>query len=250
VNCQEMRGLVHAYLDGELDLVRNLEMEGHLRDCPTCARALANNRTVQSAFRSGPFYYHAPGSLKARIRSKLGAAKPRVRALRGPARAWMGLAASWLLVFVLGWQIAGLQSRSSAEDLLMREVLSSHVRSLQVAGRQTDVASSNQHTVKPWFQGHLDFSPPVKDLKEEFLLIGGRLDYLGDHPVAALVYKRREHYINLFIWPSSSESDAGPAVLTRQGYHLIHWTDAGLTNWAVSDLNEKELEEFVNLIRS
>jgi anti-sigma factor RsiW len=163
----------------------------------------------------------------------------------------MGVAASLTLVFVLGWQIAGLQSRSSAEDLLVREVLSSHVRSLLVASHQTDVASSDQHTVKPWFQGHLDFSPPVKDLsKDDFLLIGGRLDYLGDHPVAALVYKRREHFINLFIWPSSSGSAAGPAAVTRQGYHLIHWTDAGLTNWAVSDLNEKELEEFVNLIRN
>ncbi len=246
-----MRSLVHAYLDGELDLVRNLEMEGHLRDCPACAKAVANYRTVQSAFRSGPFYYHAPGSLKARVRSKLGAAKPRVRALRGPAWAWMGVAASLTLVFVLGWQTAGLQSRSSAEDLLVREVLSSHVRSLQVANHQTDVASSKQHRVKPWFQGHLDFSPPVKDLsKEDFWLVGGRLDYLGDHPVAALVYKRREHFINLFIWPSSSESAAGLAAVTRQGYHLIHWTDADLTYWAVSDLNEKELQEFVDLIRN
>jgi anti-sigma factor RsiW len=156
-----------------------------------------------------------------------------------------------ILVFVLGWQIAGLQSRSSAEDLLVREVLSSHVRSLQVANHQTDVSSSDQHKVKPWFQGHLDFSPPVKDLsKERFSLVGGRLDYLGDHPVAALVYKRREHFINLFIWPSSSDSAAAPAALSRQGYHLSHWTDAGLIYWAVSDLNQNELEEFVNLIRN
>src|SRR5260370_14112242 len=100
-----MRGLVHAYLDGELDLVRNVEMEGHLRDCPACAQVVTNHRTVQGAFRSGPFYYHAPGALKARIRSAIGAAKPRVPALRGPAWAWMGVAASLTLVFVLGWQI-------------------------------------------------------------------------------------------------------------------------------------------------
>ena len=148
----------------------------------------------------------------------------------------------------MGWQIARLGS--SAHDLLVREIVSSHVRSL-MATHLTDVASSDQHTVKPWFKGQLDFSPPVKDLsKEGFKLVGGRLDYIGDRPVAALVYQRRKHFINLFIWPASTGSVADPTVFSRQGYNLIHWTEDGLTYWAVSDLNEKELEEFVQLVRN
>lgn len=250
MTCQEMQRLVHAYLDGELDLVHNLEVEGHFQTCPVCARVVANHRTIQGAFRSGSFYYQTPGDLQTRIRSSLGAAKPRTTAFRRPAWAWMAVAASFALVFFLGWQIAEIRSGSSTQELLAREVVSSHVRSL-MANHQTDVVSSDQHTVKPWFQGHVDFSPPVKDLsKEGFTLVGGRLDYLGDRPVAALVYQRREHFINLFIWPKSSDSAAGPTALARQGYNLIHWPDAGLTYWAVSDLNEKELDEFVQLIRN
>src|SRR5712692_303634 len=118
-----MRSLVHAYLDGELDLVRNLEMEGHLRDCPACAQVVANYRTVETAFHSGPFYYHAPGDLKTRIQSRLGVSKPHVPVFWGPVWAWMGVAASFTLIFVLGWQIAGLRSGNSATDLLVRDVV-------------------------------------------------------------------------------------------------------------------------------
>jgi anti-sigma factor RsiW len=249
MTCQDLQHLMHAYLDRELDLVRNLEMEGHLQSCPACAQALANYQTIRSGLQSDAFYYQAPDVLEARIRSSLRQGRPRRKSIRRTAVVLMAVAASIILVsFALGWMVA--QQGYSAEDLLAREIVAGHMRSL-MANHLTDVNSSDQHTVKPWFQGQVDLSPPVKDLsKEGFTLVGGRLDYLGDRPVAALVYKRREHFINLFIWPSSLDATKGPTALSRQGYHLLHGTEGGLTYWAVSDLNEKELEDFVELIRN
>ncbi|HEV2946952.1 MAG TPA: anti-sigma factor [Gemmataceae bacterium] len=248
MTCQDMQHLMHGYFDHELDLVRNLEMEGHLQTCPACAQALANYRSLQGALRNDAFYFKAPDSLETRIRSSLRKTAYRTRPL--PLRIWArvgAIAASILIVFALGWMAT--RGGVSTKDLLSREIVSSHVRSL-MAMHLTDVPSSDQHTVKPWFKGQLDFSPPVKDLsKEDFALVGGRLDYIGDRPVAALVYQRRKHVINLFIWPSTPDSATNPPALTRQGYHLIRWTEGGLAYWAISDLNEKELEEFVQLVR-
>jgi anti-sigma factor RsiW len=130
------------------------------------------------------------------------------------------------------------------------QVVASHVRSLMLPGRDVDVASSDQHTVKPWFQGQVTFSPPVKKLEGAgFELVGGRLDYLDRQKVAALVYKRRGHVISLFVWPAADRSARLPQALTDQGYHIIHWSEGDLTYWAASDLNDIELREFVDLIR-
>src|SRR5262249_1208716 len=134
------------------------------------------------------------------------------------------------------------------EDRIAQEVTSSHVRSLMVS-HLTDVASSDQHTVKPWFDGKLDFAPPVRDLTAEgFALVAGRLDYAQNRAVAALVYKRHQHFINLFIWPAGPGVEATPKRITRQGYNLIHWQNSGVTFWAVSDVNEAELQQFVDLV--
>ena len=138
----------------------------------------------------------------------------------------------------------------STDELLTREVVSSHVRSL-MATHLADVASSDHHTVKPWFAGKLDFSPPVEDLaKQGYPLVGGRLDYLKNRPVAALVYQRQKHFINLFIWPADSAPDVRANTVSLQGYNLAYWAKSGMTYWAVSDLNSSELQEFVQLVQN
>ena len=149
-----------------------------------------------------------------------------------------------------GWGLVRALPARSADAFLTQELVASHVRSQMLPSHRFDVASSDPHTVKPWFEGKLDFSPPVKDLAGQgFPLVGGRLDYLHNRPVAALVYQRRKHSINLFIWPSSPGDEAAPTKATRQGFHMIRWTSSGMTFWAVSDLNEGELQEFVRLIQ-
>ena len=156
------------------------------------------------------------------------------------------LAAAALVLFTLVPFLHG----PSTEEILTREVVSGHVRSL-MANHLTDVPSSDRHTVKPWFNGKLDFSPPVQDfVKQGFPLVGGRLDYLNNRPAAALVYARDKHLINLFIWPSSDSSDAGTKSETRQGYHVFHWTRSGMTYWAVSDVEKSQLQEFVQLVQN
>jgi anti-sigma factor RsiW len=156
------------------------------------------------------------------------------------------LAAAALVLFTLVPFLRG----PSTEEILTREVVSGHVRSL-MANHLADVPSSDQHTVKPWFNGKLDFSPPVEDLaKQGFPLIGGRLDYLDNRPVAALIYQRQKHFINLFIWPSGSDSDVETKTTSHQGYNLFHWTKSGMTYWAASDLNNAELQEFVQLVQN
>jgi anti-sigma factor RsiW len=185
-------------------------------------------------------YYEAPPGLERKIRQSL----PQERAVP-PAWRWLAMAASLLLGVSVTWNLAQLRSRVAPEQLLAGNVLSAHVRSL--AGTHLlDVPSSDQHTVKPWFNGKLDFSPPVKDL-EGFPLLGGRLEYFEGHPAAALVYGRHKHTINLFTWPSPAPT--GPGTETRNGYHLQHWSSSGMTFWAVSDLNETELGQFVSLYR-
>jgi anti-sigma factor RsiW len=170
---------------------------------------------------------------------------PELRAiLFGAPWSWLGLAAAIIFAAIVALNLVPRLQRPEADQFLATQLIASHVRSL-LANHLTDVASSDQHTVKPWLDAKLDFAPPVVDLSSEgFPLIGGRLDYLDNRPVAALVYQRRKHFINLFVWPAASDEAKAPKTITRQGYQLLHWADSDFNYWAVSDVNANDLQLF------
>jgi anti-sigma factor RsiW len=248
VNCQHARILIHGYVDGELDLVRSLELERHMRSCRDCAQAYDAQLDLRAAIGAGSLAYAAPAQLRQRVRSSLRQAGPAGAAPRMPPWRWLGLAAALLIVAIAAGTLAYTLRAPRVDDRVAEEVLDSHVRSL-MANHLTDVASSDQHTVKPWFDGKLDFSPAVVDLKGQgFPLIGGRLDYIDSRPVAALVYQRRLHVINLFIWPAAA-SAAAPRDMNQQGYQLLYWRQGAMMYWAVSDVSADDLQAFVQLYR-
>jgi anti-sigma factor RsiW len=243
-----LEGLLDGYADGEVDLVRSLEIERHLRGCPACTEALAGRQALRAALRQAVPYHRAPAGLRERVLSTV-RRESAARASAAPAWRPLALAASLAFAALLTWGAVRLWLPTSTEDVRSQEVVTAHVRSL-LATHLLDVESSDQHTVKPWFKGRVDFAPEVRDFADDgFPLAGGRLDYVDNHSAAVLVYNRHKHVINLFLWRAPGEADAAPRSLTRQGYHLIHWTEGGLTHWAVSDLNEGELQEFVRLVR-
>jgi anti-sigma factor RsiW len=259
VSCPENKTLIHGYLDGELDLGSALGFEAHLKECAACSQAVENHKTLSRALKSGPLYFRPSRDLEQRIRSALVESEPadslpttwtrRATEWKLPRLSWafIGVAASLALGAIVAVRFVSKPENPTPDQLVAHEILASHVRSL-MANHLTDVPSSDQHTVKPWFDGKLDFSPPVVDLSAQgFPLVGGRLDYLNDRPVAALVYQRRKHFINLFIWPSTEQSTQ--QAVMRQGYNLIHWTRSGMTYWAASDLNYTELGDFVRLFQ-
>jgi anti-sigma factor RsiW len=249
MNCQETQELVDAYVDRELDLVKALELERHLGECAWCSAHHAGLLALRSAVST--VYHTPPASLRKQVMSEVRKANKGGAAARTPLVMpwrWIGVAASVVLLAVVGWSVYRLSAGPSRDQVLAREVVSNHVRSL-MATHIADVPSSDQHTVKPWFSGKLDFSPPVINLDEQgFPLVGGRLDYLDNRPVAALVYKRNQHIINLFIWPTA-ESDRSEKTEAHQGYNVIHWRQNGMSYWAVSDLNSNELTEFAQLVK-
>jgi len=251
MRCDEVRDHLSAFQDDELDPVRSQEIEQHLVTCPDCADALSGMKALGERLRGEAPYYRASDSLRVRVSRAAWSDASRGRATRwrvmGAARGWIGAAAAALVV-VSGAVVLSSMQRGAMLSATEGEVVSSHIRSL-MANHLTDVASTDQHTVKPWFNGRLDFSPPVTDLSASgYPLIGGRLDYLGGRPVAALVYQRRKHWINVFTWPDGRAANAEAPARTQQGYNVIHETRGGSTYWIVSDLNSKELSAFARLL--
>jgi anti-sigma factor RsiW len=249
LNCRETQTLIHGYVDCELDLVKCLEIEQHLQECSECTRDLASLQAIRAAIKNSDLYSRTPPDIAKRIRSSVRRASAEDRSSRLRARPVLAVAASLALITAASWGLARMRLAHSDDSFLTQEVVAGHVRSQMLPSHRFDVESTDAHTVKPWFEGKLDFSPPVKDLVAQgFPLVGGRLDYLQNRAVAALVYKRRKHSINLFIWPSSSD-EAAIRKATEQGFHLIRWTKSRMTFWAISDLNEIELQEFARLIQ-
>jgi anti-sigma factor (TIGR02949 family) len=241
MTCDEARILLHALLDNELDAGHAREVEAHIAGCPACAAELSAQREMQRVLADANLRYTAPASLRARIEASLPQRQQPSRrsVLRGFAMgsAVSALAASGVVALVL---------RQDDQQRILSEVVSAHLRSLQ-AGHLIDVVSTDQHTVKPWFNGKLDVAPPVIDLTAQgFTLVGGRLDYIDARAIGAVVYKRRQHVVNLFVSQTSNAEYRAPKTETMQGFNCRRWGNRGLNFWAVSDLGADELAEFVD----
>ncbi|HEY4777149.1 MAG TPA: anti-sigma factor [Candidatus Acidoferrales bacterium] len=247
--CENNKLLLRAYFDGELDAVRSVEFEEHLKTCTQCSQELREQQAMRDSLRAANLYERAPEGLRARIRASLPAeARPQpIPIPRRPVLEWLAVAATILIAVFLGARVLP-NIGGQRENLVAEEIVASHIRSMQ-PGHLYDVESTDQHTVKPWFDGKLDFAPPVIDLKEQgFPLVGGRLDYVDHRNVAALVYQRRKHFINVFVWPEESKTAKLPDVQTIQGYNLVSWSHDGMHFCAASDLNIAEVRQFAGLL--
>ena len=245
MTCDDTKLLMHAYLDDELDAAQSAAMARHLQDCVACAARYGIQGRLRKALAQPGLYHRAPDALRERWSPAQPVAMP---ASSRPRRAPLAYAmaagfAGALLLTSPAW-ITALQRGGADSNPVVAEAISSHIRSLQ-AQHLMDVVSTDQHTVKPWFEGKLDFSPRVRDLASEgFPLVGGRLDAIDGRSVAALIYKRHLHVINLYQWPADSTATAQPEV-QRHGYTVIYWTAEGMRYVAISDVSAGDLQQFV-----
>jgi anti-sigma factor RsiW len=247
MSCEQAWPLLSAYFDRELGVTKNLEIEGHLRECERCTAVVKQHEALRGALSAASLVFAPPMGLEWRVRKTVRrAARPGTRFALPPLR-WATVAVAATLSAALSWSVAVNRGASSGDDLVLAELVSGHVRSLMV-DHLVDVETSDQHTVKPWFNGKVDFSPPVVDLGTSgFPLVGGRVDYIAGRPAAVLVYKRNQHVVNVFIWPAGKEEALRNA--SFQGYHLLRWSGSGLTFWAVSDVSSADIESLARLFQ-
>jgi anti-sigma factor RsiW len=253
VSCELCGSLLHAYLDSELDVVRAAEFERHLETCSECRAALAASQSLRTSFQRAQLLEMAPLALRQKVRAEVLPSEVSPRMAPVPLWRWLAVAATLVLVTSVAWYAiprlspANPASNANSGTPSATELVDAHIRSLQ-AGHLTDVLSTDQHTVKPWFDGKLDFIPPVQDYTQEgFPLVGGRLDVLAGHNVAALVYGRRKHMVNVFVWPTKEPDSPIHGPGTRQGFQWVHWRHKGLEFCAVSDANGDDLREIAQL---
>ena len=245
MTCDEAEILLHALIDGELDAGHAREVEQHVAGCKRCTAALADYRAMSAAIAGADVRYTAPASLRERIEASLPQPKSaEVVPLRSRRSVLRGFAMGSAVSALAATGLVAIVLRNDDEQRIESEVVSAHLRSLQ-AGHLIDVVSTDQHTVKPWFNGKLDVSPPVIDLTAQgFTLIGGRLDYLDARAIGAVVYKRRQHVINLFVAQTASTERKPAKMETMQGFSVLRWSEQGMNFWAVSDIGADELNEF------
>ena len=240
MDCPTCEAMVDAYLDGELSASDSAEFERALEACPDCRKRLETGRAMGGLLRELPSE-PAPDLLRARIERELraiaGASRP---ATPGRSMRWMAMAASLIVAVSIGWVGGTLTGRGGPGD---DEMLSTFLR-VASSEHAVDVASTDRHTVKPWFAGRIDYSPPVHDLTAQgFPLEGGRVDVVGGRKVSVLVYRHNQHRIALSLWPSSA-ADAPAKVTMRDGFAMAEWRHAGFEMHAVSDLAPAEMSAF------
>jgi len=239
MTCNYLDRELDAYVDGELGAENDALVRTHLDGCADCRQRLSQRQMLKHIVGALP-YCEAP----ARLRANVTMAGSRRRALRSLSL----IATAAVLVLAVGGAVSLLPSRSGGGVGPVEAMVDGHVRSL-MADHLFDVRSTDRHTVKPWFIGKLDFSPPVVDLAAQgYPLVGGRVDYVAGRQVAALVYQRRQHVINVFVAPSTTAT-AAPAAQSVRGFHVRRWTSGGMSFSAVSDLNDRELDFFVGALR-
>jgi anti-sigma factor RsiW len=247
MTCEETRELLHALIDGELDAGHAREVETHVAGCPRCAAQLRDYRVMRQALAASELRYQAPSALRARIEGALPIPSRRPVLVSSRRSLLKGLGMGSVMSTALAASLLVFVMNREEDQRIIGDVVSAHLRSLQ-GDRLIDVQSTDQHTVKPWFNGRLDVAPPVVDLTAQgFTLIGGRLDYIDGRPVAAIVYKRRAHVINLFVQQIPAQVSAAERHATTQqlqGFNVWRWSRADLGFWAVSDINAEELQEF------
>lgn len=250
MNCKLARTTIHGYFDGELDAVRSAEFERHLEHCPECQSVLEGIESLHTQLQQSDLYEHASPELHDRIRKQLAQATGTGRVSAGQWRRWFlvpacgTLSAAAAVITIMLFVVP-----SHTKSVLTAELIDAHVRSLQ-PGHLMDVVSTDQHTVKPWFDGKLDFIPPVADYAAQgFPLIGGRLDVIDGHNVAALVYSRRKHYVNVFVWPYREKESIAESSGSRKGYNWMTWQSGDMQFCLLSDAALADLRELKDLIR-
>ena len=251
MTCEETRELLDAVHDGELQPAMRAAVEAHLRTCTSCTATLAGHEALRKKVRSlGRM--PAPEALAAKIHKSLAKADSEARGKVLNVRSWSAMAASHFLAIAIGGAaVFGLMHGRYVRNFAIQETIDAHVRSLIDERTLMQVASNDSHNVRPWFMGKLDFSPLVAELNsEEFPLLGARVDYLANRYVAALVYGRRKHRINLFVAPADGVASAAITSTARNGYNMLEWQADGLSYRAVSDIDAAELVQFADLVRA
>jgi len=252
VTCDQSQTRLHAYFDGELDAMASADFERHLESCPDCETRLAAEDKLRSALAGAQLYSRAPETLRKKLETSppKAAVPPYVKDPKKPTAAeswrWLAIAASVILAVLLGTQYVEKLNRYSQQQAMAAVIVDAHLRSLQ-PGHLEDVISTDQHTVKPWFDGKIDFAPPVRDFANAgFPLLGGRLDVINSRTAAALVYGRRKHIVNVFV-EKAQPGDSKDASGELQGYHWVSWQQGGFTFTAVSDTAYADLDQLKQL---